>query len=103
MIKDIELKLNQMRKIIKFCAPKAEEIISYGMPAFRINGKTFVAFSAFKNHIGFFPMSGSFLDNFEKELKGYVRTKGGVQFLLNKPLPETLIKKIIKKRLKSIK
>ena len=54
------------------------------------------------NHIGFYPMSGSFLNNYKKELRGYVTTKGGVQFPLAEPLPVALIKRLIKDRIESL-
>jgi uncharacterized protein YdhG (YjbR/CyaY superfamily) len=98
----VQAKLKQMRQIIRSAAPKAEEAISYRMPTFKINGRAFVCFAGFRSHIGFYPMSGSFLKSFSKDLKDYVTTKGGVQFPLDKPLPVNLIKRMVKTRLNQV-
>jgi len=97
--KPAQFKLKQMRKIVKSVAPKAEEKISYKMPVYKYKGKWLVGFAAFKNHIGFYGMSGSFFKLFSKELKNYKTSKGTVQFPLSKPLPVGLIKKLIKARM----
>ncbi len=96
-------KLREMRQIIKSAIPKAEEKISYKMPAYKLNGKWIAGFAGFKNHIGYYPMSGSLLEDFKDEIKDYVSSKGAVQFPLDKPLPVQLIKKLINARIKSEK
>ena len=88
--------LQQMRVTIKEAAPQAEEVISYGMPAFRLNGML-VYFAAYKNHIGFYP-TRSGIETFKEELSIYKNSKGAVQFPLDKPLPTELIKKMVKFR-----
>lgn len=95
-------KLSEIRKIIQKLVPKAEECISYSMPAFKIEGKPFVGFAGYKKHIGFYPWSGTFLNAYQKELKNYVTTKGAVQFPIDQPFPRALIKKLVKDRLKQI-
>ncbi len=93
-----KLKLEQMRSIIRKAAPDAEEVISYGMPAFRMNGML-VWFAGHTKHIGFYPrMSG--ISNFKKELSAYKSSKGSVQFSFDKPLPVSLIMKIVRFRVK---
>ncbi|GEP93414.1 Uncharacterized conserved protein YdhG, YjbR/CyaY-like superfamily, DUF1801 family [Chitinophaga terrae (ex Kim and Jung 2007)] len=89
--------LNEMRKIIRKAAPKAEEKISYGIPAYRQNGNL-VYFAAFKNHIGFYP-TPSGIEKFKKELSSYKQSKGTVQFPLDQPLPADLISRIVKFRI----
>ncbi len=91
-------KLGELRQIIRSAAPKAEEVISYRMPAFKLNG-ILVYFAACKNHIGFYP-TGSGITAFEKELTGYNYSKGAIQFPLDKQLPISLIKRIVKFRLR---
>lgn len=86
--------LNDMRKAVKSAAPEAEERISYQMPAFSKNG-ILVYFAAFKNHIGFYP-TASGVYAFRKELSVYKGGKGSIQFPIDKPLPLTLIRKIVK-------
>ena len=91
---DVQLKLQQIRQAIKKAAPKAEEIISYKMPAYRLNGML-VYFAGYKNHIGFYPTSTG-IENFKEEFSGYKWSKGAVQFPHDKKLPLTLISKIVK-------
>ena len=95
---DVKERLEQIRQAVKTTAPKAEEVISYGMPAFKYHGML-VYFAAFKNHIGFYALpSGN--EAFRKELSAYKQGKGSIQFPLDKPMPFALIKKIVKFRVK---
>ena len=95
---EVRERLEKIRQVVKTSAPKAEEVISYGMPAFKYHGML-VYFAAFKNHIGFYALpSGN--DAFQKELSVYKQGKGSIQFPLDKPIPLTLIKKIVKFRVK---
>ncbi len=91
-------KLEQIRSLISKAAPKAEECISYGIPTFKLEGNL-VHFSGYKNHIGFYPGAGG-IATFKKELSVYKGAKGSVQFPLDKPLPASLITKIVKFRVK---
>ncbi len=95
---DIRAKLQSMRETIRKAAPKAEEAISYNMPAFNLNGYL-VYFAAFKNHIGFYPIPSG-MKAFEKELSKFVTGKGSVQFPYDQPLPLALVTKIVKFRVK---
>ncbi|HEY3430117.1 MAG TPA: DUF1801 domain-containing protein [Cyclobacteriaceae bacterium] len=90
--------LSSIRKTIRATAPKAEEGISYGMPGYKYYGML-VYFAAFKNHCSFFPGS-SMLEHFGKEIEKYKTSKGTLQFTVDKPLPASLIKKIVKARMK---
>lgn len=90
--------LIQMREIIQTSAPEAEEIISYQMPAYKYKG-ILVYFAGYKNHIGFYPTSSG-IENFKTELSAYKMSKGSVQFPINQPLPEKLIRDIVIFRLK---
>jgi uncharacterized protein YdhG (YjbR/CyaY superfamily) len=90
--------LEKVRAAIRAAVPKgAEECISYGMPAFRYKG-ALVGYAAFKQHCSFFPMSGRVLDDFADEVKSYRTAKGTLQFPQDKPLPATLVKKMVKAR-----
>jgi uncharacterized protein YdhG (YjbR/CyaY superfamily) len=91
--------LKQMRETILRTAPKAQESISYAMPAYKINGKPLVYFAGFKNHIGFYATPTGHKE-FETELANYKQGKGSVQFPLDEPLPFELISKIVKYRVK---
>jgi uncharacterized protein YdhG (YjbR/CyaY superfamily) len=94
--KDIQMILEEMRATIKKAAPKAEETISYGIPAFKSKGML-VWFAAHANHIGLYPR-GSAIEAFKKELSIYKSAKGSVQFPFDKKLPLGLITKIVKFR-----
>lgn len=94
---DVHTTLEKLRKTIKSVAPKAEEVISYGMPGYKYNG-ALLYFAAFKNHCSLFP-GGSSLKDLVEELKPYRTSKGTLQFTIDKPLPTSLVKKIVKKRM----
>lgn len=88
--------LKQIRTWIKETAPEAEEYIGYGMPAYKWRG-ALVYFAGYKQHIGFYP-TGSGIAAFEHKLTNYKTSKGAIQFKLTEPLPEALIKEIVKYR-----
>jgi len=94
--KDVRDVLEELRRVIKKTAPKAEETIRYGIPTFTLNGNL-VHFAAFKNHIGFYP-TPSAIEAFKKELSPFKQSKGTVQFPLDKPIPLELVKKIVEFR-----
>lgn len=99
--KDVVLRLKTIREMVNKIAPQAEELISYNMPAFKINKKIFVYFAGFKNHIGFYPYPSA-IDAFKEEGAKFKIGKGSIQFPLDKPLPIILITKILKFRLKEV-
>ncbi len=90
--------LEELRQAIRESAPEAEEVISYQMPAFKLDGML-VWFAAFKNHIGFYPKTSA-IEAFTEELSDYEVSKGTVRFPLDKPIPFDLVKKIVKYRVK---
>lgn len=90
--------LQQVRAIIQKAAPKAEEVISYGMPAYKQEGML-VYFAGYAQHIGFYP-TASGISAFQKEIAKYKHSKGAVQFPLDWPLPAALITRIVKFKLK---
>lgn len=100
--KNIQEKLEQMRKIIHDTAPQATEAIRYGMPTFRLMEKNMVHFAGYNHHIGFYPTPGP-IEIFSKELSGYKQSKGAIQLPLDKPIPYDLIRKIVQLRVKTIK
>ncbi|MBL0174045.1 MAG: DUF1801 domain-containing protein [Ignavibacteria bacterium] len=85
--------LEQLRATIRKAAPRAEETISYGMPAFRLHG-VLVYFAGYARHIGFYP-TGTGIAAFKAELSAYRHSKGAVQFPLDRPLPLALIRKMV--------
>lgn len=95
---DIKDRLIRLREIIKEEAPMATERISYQMPTFHLNGNL-VHFAAYEKHIGFYP-TPSGIEAFKDEFKGYKYSKGAVQFPLDESLPEDLIRRIVRFRVK---
>lgn len=96
--KDVEAylaALQKLRKTIRAAAPKAEAVISYGIPAFRYQGYVLVWFAAWKNHCSLYPMSNAF----KRELKGYDTAKGTIRFAADKPLPATSVRKLVEARI----
>lgn len=86
--------LQQVREIILETAPNAEESVSYGMPAYKLNGKPLVYFAGYKNHIGFYATPTDH-EAFKDELSKFKQGKGSVQFPNTEPMPLTLIKRIV--------
>ena len=91
--------LERLRETIRKAAPNATEGFSYGIPAFKLHGKPLVAYAALKNHCSFFPMSPALIEAHKKELGPYELSKGTVRFQASKPLPATLVKKLVKARI----
>jgi uncharacterized protein YdhG (YjbR/CyaY superfamily) len=94
---EIQTILQKIRQTIHKAAPEAVEAIAYQMPTFRLTGKNLVHFAAFQNHIGFYP-TPSGIEAFAKELAPYAKSKGTIQFPLDKPIPYDLVDKIVKFR-----
>ena len=91
--------LEALRKAILAVAPGAEECISYGIPAFRLNGRSLVFFGAWANHCSFYPGSSTTLEKFRDNLKGFQVSKGTIRFSPDNPLPIALVKKLLKARI----
>jgi uncharacterized protein YdhG (YjbR/CyaY superfamily) len=90
--------LKRLRKDIKAAAPRVEECISYQVPAFRLDGKMLVWFAAAAKHCSFFP--GAYpIKACARDLMKYSTSKGTVRFAPDKPLPATLVKKLVKARI----
>ncbi len=90
--------LEKLRKDIKSAAPRAEECISYQLPGFRLDGRMLASFGAWIDHCAFYP--GAFpIEANKKDLKAYKTSKGTIQFPAEKPLPATLVRKLIKSRI----
>jgi uncharacterized protein YdhG (YjbR/CyaY superfamily) len=98
---EVRSQLRKLRAAIRRVAPRAEETISYRMPAFMLSGRPLVYFAAFKGHIGFFPTSAPILA-FRKELAAYKTRKGTIQFPLDRPVPIDLVHTIVRFRVQEI-
>jgi uncharacterized protein YdhG (YjbR/CyaY superfamily) len=82
--------------------PDAEQCISYGMPAFTVDGKTIAGFAAFKNHLSYLPHSGSVLPALADDVVDYDQSKGALRFAIDKPLPKRLVKKLVTTRVQQL-
>jgi uncharacterized protein YdhG (YjbR/CyaY superfamily) len=91
--------LHALRHTILEVIPDAEQVISYRVPAFRVGGKTVAGFAAFRDHLSYLPFSGSVLRRLADELEGYTMTKSALHFPVDRPLPKTLVRKLISMRL----
>ena len=90
--------LQELRSVVRSTAPKAEECMSYHLPAFRLYGKVLVLFGAAATHCCFFPGSGTAVESHKDDLKGYNVSKGAIRFNPAKPLPLTIVCKIVRCR-----
>jgi len=89
----------EMRERILSIIPKAKEVVSYGMPAFRLDGVVVAGILANKKHVGYYPFSGSILRLFPEELAKFTTTKSAIHVPVDKPLTKTLLAKLIKARI----
>jgi len=95
--------LRAMAAAIESILPDAEPCISYGMPAYRLEGKVIAGFAAFKNHLSYLPHSGSVFPELRAELAGYVTSSGALRFAVDEPLPRALLEKLIAVRLEQVR
>jgi uncharacterized protein YdhG (YjbR/CyaY superfamily) len=92
--------LEKLRKQIKEAAPGAVEGISWGVPVFKVEGKYVAGFAAYKKHLSFAPWGGWSGLISEKELEGYEHTAGTIHFTPEKMLPVSLVRKLVKAKIK---
>ncbi len=92
--------LARLRQTILDILPEADQGISYGVPAFKVRGKTIAGFAAFKNHLSYLPHSGSVFPQLKDELTGYSTSSGALRFSIDEPLPAPLVEKLITMRLR---
>lgn len=92
--------LKKLRRTIRAAAPRAEECISYGLAAFRLDGRPLVAFGAAANHCAFYPMSSTTVAAHREELMDYDTGKGTIRFPPDRPLPAALVRKLVRARIR---
>ena len=100
---DQRLVMEQLRETIRAAAPDATELISYNMPAYKLNGRFLVSFDAFKNHYSLFPSTDRMTDELGDELRPYLAGKGTIRFPANAPLPLDLVRRVVEIRLREHK
>ena len=94
--------LQQLRRDILAVIPDAEQGISYGLPAFRVQGKVVAGFAAFSRHLSYLPHSGSVLPALATQLEGYQRTTGSLHFPVDVPLPADLVRALVTTKLAQV-
>jgi len=94
--------LEALRKSILEVVPDAEQCISYGVPAFKVQGTTVAGFAAFKQHLSYLPHSGSVLPALADDVSRYEMTKGSLHFAIDKPLPKRLVNKLVTTRMREL-
>lgn len=94
--------LQAVRTVLVATLPGAEEVIAWGMPSLRIDGDLVVSYQGFSKHNSLFPSSSAVFEELSNELGAYTVTKGSIHFDLDRPLPATLIRKIVRVRLAEI-
>jgi uncharacterized protein YdhG (YjbR/CyaY superfamily) len=99
---DAQSALRSLRDAIAAAAPEAEDAIVYSMPGFRLHGKGFVGYAAFKDHYSFFPMSVAAIEAHRDELGEHVTGKGTISFEYGERLPAGVVKKVVKTRLAEV-
>jgi uncharacterized protein YdhG (YjbR/CyaY superfamily) len=94
--------LQKLRETIAAAAPEAVEGIAWSMPGFKVGGKAFVGYAAFKDHYSFFPMSTAAIEAHRKELGDHITGKGTISFDYGTRLPVGVVKKVVKQRLAEV-
>ena len=95
---DQRVALQRLRVTILSIIPNAEEVMSYGMPGYRIDGEVVAGYAAFRHHLSYFPHSGSVLAECSDDVADYEQTKSSLHFSAAQPLPKTLVRKLIRAR-----
>jgi uncharacterized protein YdhG (YjbR/CyaY superfamily) len=95
--------LEALRRSILRVVPEAEQGISYGMPAFRVDGQVVAGFAAFKKHLSYLPHSGDVLTDVADHLEGYERTSGSLHFAVDEPLPDDLVERLVRAKLRRVR
>lgn len=91
--------LEALRRSILAVVPDAEQGISYGMPAFRVDGKVVAGFAAFRHHLAYLPHSGDVLGDLGDDLAAYEKTAGSLHFPVDEPLPDDLVRRLVEAKL----
>lgn len=102
MPEDQRTALQSLRETIAAAAPEAVEGLSYGVPAFRYQGRPLVAYSAAKRHCSFFPMGPTMIEAHRDELVGFDTAKGTIRFTAANPIPPDLVTRIVRGRIAEI-
>jgi uncharacterized protein YdhG (YjbR/CyaY superfamily) len=101
---DARKALKQLREVVRSAAPGAEEVISYGIVALKLDGRNVVWYAGFKNHMSLYPLTAAFARANSAAIKGYeISGRGTIRFPLTKKPPATLVRRFVKSRIADVK
>ncbi|MEO8192999.1 MAG: DUF1801 domain-containing protein [Gemmatimonadales bacterium] len=100
---DSRREVKKLREIIRAAAPDAIESFSYGIPAFRLDGRVLVYYAGWKNHSSMYPLTAAIRRTYAAELERYETSKGTIRFPLDRPLPSAFVKRLVKARVDEIR
>ncbi len=95
--------LKEIRDAIRAVAPDAVDSFSYRIPGVKLDGKALVWYAGFTHHVSLYPIGDAIRKRFAAELEGYETSKGTVRFPLDKPLPVTLVKRLVRARVEDVR
>ena len=101
--RDRRAAMEDLRRAITQAAPEASETIAYNMPALRLDGKFLVSYQAFKNHYSLFPWSDQMAAQLGDALRPYMHGKGTIRFAADQPIPEDLVRQIVRIRIDEVR
>lgn len=99
---DRRVVMDELRRTVRAAAPSADELISYNMPALKLNGRFLVSCEAFKRHYSLFPWSNAMVEELGDAIRPYAVGKGTIRFPADQPIPVDLVTRIVEFRVREV-